>query len=316
MPIEFRCNQCSQLLRVPDESTGKNARCPNCQALVMIPAAAGDFASSPSPPLTSANPFGDAGSAGGSPFGGPPSLNPYASPAVPASPFTGQFQFAGPRVGLPWENERKTLGCWFRTMWLVLSSPTLAFTIMRQGGGLGTPLMFNAYAVGMLMALVAAIGIPIGLAIGFAGGQNKNAGPEINEIVFIVGLAVGAGLFYGVILAVITPFVWAGIYHVSLMVFGGARQGFETTFRVVCYAYFSAFLPGMLLALFPYIGGLGLVIWMIALFIIGLSRAHEITGGKAAAAVLVPFAVCCGLYIAMIATFVAGPAMMDAFRGG
>ena len=32
MAIEFRCSQCSQLLRVPDDRAGKNARCPKCGA--------------------------------------------------------------------------------------------------------------------------------------------------------------------------------------------------------------------------------------------------------------------------------------------
>jgi hypothetical protein len=37
MPIEFRCGQCRQHLRVPDTSSGNNARCPQCQALTQIP---------------------------------------------------------------------------------------------------------------------------------------------------------------------------------------------------------------------------------------------------------------------------------------
>src|SRR5262245_19772262 len=42
MPIEFRCSQCSQLLRVPDDSAGKNARCPKCQALMIVPGGTAD----------------------------------------------------------------------------------------------------------------------------------------------------------------------------------------------------------------------------------------------------------------------------------
>jgi hypothetical protein len=111
MPIEFRCGQCNQLLRVPDDSAGKNARCPKCQALMTVPAASGEAPSSAAPPVGSAmpgaatdpfyfnaaggggapgmpppppppaNPYSEA--AGGSPFGGggpTPSLNPYSSP--------------------------------------------------------------------------------------------------------------------------------------------------------------------------------------------------------------------------------------------
>jgi len=117
MAIEFRCSQCSQLLRVPDDSAGKNARCPKCQALMLVPttsvaepppvgAGAGaapqemggmpPAASDPFAPLVVGgaggtggappsapppkHPFGEA--PGSSPFGGPAgNINPYASPA-------------------------------------------------------------------------------------------------------------------------------------------------------------------------------------------------------------------------------------------
>lgn len=35
--IKFRCARCQQLLRVPAESLGNNARCPGCQLLMQIP---------------------------------------------------------------------------------------------------------------------------------------------------------------------------------------------------------------------------------------------------------------------------------------
>lgn len=89
MTIEFRCGQCNQLLRVPDTAAGKNARCPNCQAVTMAPA--GSVAASPpmdasgfggGPPSVPPpdHPFGE--TAAGHPFGDQvASINPYASPA-------------------------------------------------------------------------------------------------------------------------------------------------------------------------------------------------------------------------------------------
>src|SRR3954454_9098726 len=94
MTIEFRCSQCNQLLRVPDTAAGKNARCPKCQALMLVPsesvpappvgAAAGAVPldmggmppgamSAPFPPLNA----GDAGGMGGAP---PPSAPPAKHP--------------------------------------------------------------------------------------------------------------------------------------------------------------------------------------------------------------------------------------------
>jgi uncharacterized membrane protein len=37
MPVEFRCSQCGQLLRVPEETAGEQAQCPVCSAVVDVP---------------------------------------------------------------------------------------------------------------------------------------------------------------------------------------------------------------------------------------------------------------------------------------
>src|SRR4051812_41800331 len=144
MAIEFRCSQCSQLLRVPDDSAGKNARCPKCQALMTVPGTAlrppaDDFSSSPGgalpsqfasagpphvPPVTApSDPYAamqppNAPPPPPKPFAADPfsspaaeSVNPYASPAATAYPFAPQFHPGGPRPGLPWEYEQQTIGC-------------------------------------------------------------------------------------------------------------------------------------------------------------------------------------------------------------
>jgi hypothetical protein len=58
MPIEFRCTQCQQLLRTPDETAGQEARCPQCSAITPVPAEsiselARDF---PNPPVPRRSP--------------------------------------------------------------------------------------------------------------------------------------------------------------------------------------------------------------------------------------------------------------------
>ncbi len=37
MPVDFRCTQCEQLLRVPDDSVGRQAKCPHCGGIATIP---------------------------------------------------------------------------------------------------------------------------------------------------------------------------------------------------------------------------------------------------------------------------------------
>lgn len=88
---------------------------------------------------------------------------------------------------------------------------------------------------------------------------------------------------------IIFAFVWAGIVHLLLMLFGGANHGYETTFRTVCYTTgaTSVFL------LFPVCGQLIASIWAIVCTIIALVHTQKCSGGQAAAAVLVPVALCC-----------------------
>lgn len=117
MPIEFRCTQCNRLLRTQDETAGKEAKCPECGTVMVIPdsgsspAAPGEPPAGPeqpgSPPSGAGetSPFGDVAppaSGAASPFAqGKPAdeVNPYASPAdytAPAQP--GSAPVPGPIV--------------------------------------------------------------------------------------------------------------------------------------------------------------------------------------------------------------------------
>ncbi|MBN9518901.1 hypothetical protein J0H58_10345 [bacterium] len=72
MPIPVVCANCQTRLNAPDAAAGKKVKCPKCQAVMAVPAAA-----EPPPPAASGTPF-DFG--GGSP---PP---PRSAPPEPASP--------------------------------------------------------------------------------------------------------------------------------------------------------------------------------------------------------------------------------------
>ncbi len=83
MSIEFRCTDCNKLLRTDDSTAGKQAKCPECGAVMSVPASSTSESVGPSapPPL---------GESGGSPFDqtapypDAPSdtENPYASPSA------------------------------------------------------------------------------------------------------------------------------------------------------------------------------------------------------------------------------------------
>ena len=81
MAIEFRCNECQRLLRVPDQSAGAQARCPQCSRVQQVPLAAMEatvYEAHPVPPAGEnsrpPNPFADDWLPNAS------SGNPYASP--------------------------------------------------------------------------------------------------------------------------------------------------------------------------------------------------------------------------------------------
>jgi len=96
------------------------------------------------------------------------------------------------------------------------------------------------------------------------------------------------------LLNLITLFIWSGLVHLVLAMLGAAPNGFATTLRAVCYSQ-----TAIVALLVPVAGGLIQLIWSLVLQIIGLSQAHRVSGGKAAAAVLIPIAVCCGCVVAL-----------------
>ncbi len=51
MPIEFRCTQCNRLLRTPDGTSGRDAKCPECGTIVKIPAPAPEAPPPPAAPV-------------------------------------------------------------------------------------------------------------------------------------------------------------------------------------------------------------------------------------------------------------------------
>ncbi len=101
MPIEFRCTKCSKLLRTPDETGGKQARCPQCGTILSIPVGR-PAAAEPAPALSPAAPLGE-----GLAFAParPASANPYQAPmtseAAPPQISAGKLVF-GDAYGRAW----------------------------------------------------------------------------------------------------------------------------------------------------------------------------------------------------------------------
>jgi len=191
-----------------------------------------------------------------------------------------------PRSGLPWENRagRPFFNAFIETLQMVLSRPAVAFTAMRREGGLADPLIYAL--IGECFGLVFYFVYSM-LFRSFGGLAERN-----NPVSHLAAMGIGwvLLLILAPIFVAIGIFVGSAILHVCLMIVGGAKQGFETTFRVVCYAGGSV---GPLLVV-PFCGGVIAGVWRIVLNCIGLARAHETDTGRAVLAVFLPLIVCCG----------------------
>jgi len=220
----------------------------------------------------------------------PLSQFPELGSAAPAGPppqigAAATSEPAAPRSGLPWD-ERQTKGlfnAFIETLQIVLSRPAAAFTAMKREGGLGEPLL---YAI-----IGGTFGGVFAVTYNFALRSFAPFGDRHGALTHLFG---GLGWIFLLVLTpllvVVGMFVASAILHACLMIVGGAKQSFETTFRVVCFAEGSA----SPLLVIPFCGGLITGIWKVVLYCIGLARSHETDTGRAVIAVFLPLIVCCG----------------------
>jgi len=155
---------------------------------------------------------------------------------------------------------------------------------MKREGGFGEPLIYALIGgcVGGVVSFLFSLGLQsIGVFADRHNALATMAGLGIGSLAFIILLPL---------LIVIGLFIGTAIVHVCLMIVGGAKQSFETTFRVLAFSQGSA---GPL-QMIPLCGGLIAGIWALIINCIGLARAHETETGRAVLAVLLPLIVCCG----------------------
>ena len=208
-----------------------------------------------------------------------------------------------PAALIPWEDPAVgSAAGLFRTIGMVIGKPTEAFLRVGAGSGLGRPLVFGVL-VGYV-ALVAALvwnaltrALTVSLLSEYAPElQNELARNQaFSDAAVTIVLAV-AGPF----LVALTILIWGGLFHLFLMLFGGAARPFPDTLRVVAYAQAC-----QVFGLLPLCGGLIALVWGVVVQIMGITAMHRCGSGKAAAAVLAPMFGCCVCAIAAYAIAVA-----------
>ncbi len=108
-----------------------------------------------------------------------------------------------------------------------------------------------------------------------------------------------AALFVLLIIAyIVGPFIGGAWLHIFVWLLGG-RKGYVQTVKAAMYGA----TPSFLLSWIPLIGIIG-ALWTIALEILGLRELHEISTGRAIAAVIISVLIILVIVILIVMTFV------------
>ena len=189
-----------------------------------------------------------------------------------ARSYEGQVREISSKEYTPWESGEGFIVAFFKTTQEALFSPTKFFKKTAAGEGYWSPLIYG---------LIAGI-IGNGCAILWFWLFVAQLIP-MDRIPFQHSLSIVRLLIPLPFQLAIGMFVGGAIIHLCLMLVGGNKQGYKTTFRAVCYSY-----SALLFNVIPFIGSVIGFIYRIILFILGVREGHGIRTGKAVLAVLLP----------------------------
>jgi hypothetical protein len=213
-----------------------------------------------------------------------------------------------PRPGTPWEDRGRIgfVAALVETTQKVLTKPSEFFASMPVVGGIGSPLLYGIL-VGTLGLVVAALYREVFQAMAGSTLAGLAGSGELRRImpVMMGGFSVVLQVVFSPVFVTLGLFIVAVIVHVFLLMLGGARQGFEATFRVICYSEAAA-----VINIVPLCGGVLSGVYYMILAIIGLAAAHGIGKGTAAAAVLLPLVVLCCCCAGAVLVFFGGLASL------
>jgi hypothetical protein len=292
----IRCPRCRQELPEP-----RPAFCMHCgAALPLEPARSDEPASGQGEP--EGLPPGPTG-----PEAQPPPQTP--PPIPPALPPSDAWRPADAGDGVPWERRGQlgALTALVDTTLQVLSRPRDFFRRMSPNAGLGAPLVYGVI-VGYIGLVATAVYDAIFEAMVGRETAELGLGPEFDRALAMVqgGPGLLVQLLIGPFVLVVGLLVITGLNHLALMMLGGARHGFEATFRVGAYARAAS-----IVSLVPLCGPVVAIVWTAVVSIIGIQVVHETTLGKAIGAVVLPVVVaccCCAGTIGLVAMLAASAA--------
>jgi hypothetical protein len=224
---------------------------------------------------------------------------PPAPPAAPAGPPPGAPPGGGAeRPGNDWERRTEVgfLDSLIGTIKGFMFAPGETFEKTRESGDLGSPLLF-AILIAFVMSIVGQI-----WGMFFGASLLSMLPAEAREAAGMFLMTSGFGFFASIILVpiitVIGIFLYSAILHLMLLLVGGlgeSTSGFEGSIRVVSYAQVAT-----LAQVVPIIGGMIAFFWGLFLGVVGVTRMHRTSDGKAVAAVILPMILCCACIMAAI----------------
>lgn len=114
------------------------------------------------------------------------------------------------------------------------------------------------------------------------------------EQFMVTSIASLPGMFCGLLIfpffAIIGMLIGAGIAHLCMMLIGGSEKGFGST--LVVYVLGASM---GLWAIIPFFGNIIGAVYGLILLFGGMAKSHEVSGGRTAIAILLPFVLCCCL---------------------
>jgi len=181
----------------------------------------------------------------------------------------------------------------------VITDPVNFFKAVPREGPLKRVLIFaiSCHALGIAVMMLC-MAVFFTLFIGMITQLDRHAGKDAPPI-WLFPLLFGGMALLSPLFAAINIFLYAALDHLALVLLGGGGRGFETTLRAVCYAQ-----GPLALGIVPLIGMQIGQIWSLVLRVMALKEMHEITLGKAIAAVILPivalFCLIFGLYLLIV----------------
>lgn len=185
------------------------------------------------------------------------------------------------RIPPPWERrtEAGLRDGIFQTAKQATFSPRAFFRHTAVEGGLRDPLAFGI--------LFGSIGLMLELFWQFLMGEGNLSSVQID---FVAGYGTSLVFLGSAILCPLAATVMicltSLLVHLLLSVVGGGKNGFEATFRTVCYSQATQFW-----AIVPYVGGIVATLWLVVVQLIGIREIHGVSYTRVVIAFLIPVVV-------------------------